>query len=165
MVFPTEVKFDIDALKTEIDSTSESTAIYIGADSKQFKRRGKKYIAYVTVLIIHYNGSRGAKIHKQITFEKDYGSFRQRLMKEVELAINVGYELADTIANRPFEIHLDINPDEKYRSSVLVKEATGYVMGMLGFKPKLKPEAFAASAVSDRWAVKNAKKYKTRGKS
>jgi len=153
---------DIDKLIFDIIESSPTTAIYVGADSKQFSKNRVKWIAYVTVVVIHFDGNRGAKLYKQYSFEKDYGSLRKRLMKEVELAIDLSYKITEFIEDRPFQIHLDINPDPKHKSSVCVKEATGYVMGMLGIMPTLKPEAFAASTVSDRWAVKQADRNKRR---
>lgn len=158
-------EFDFDEIKEAIRNSSDSTAIYIGSDSKKFKKgKGDIWVVYVTVVILHYDSSKGAKIFKQYKTERDFGSLRQRLMTEVQHAIAVGYELADDIGERPFEVHLDINPNPKYASHVCVKEATGYVLGMLGVKPYLKPEAFAASTVSDRWAVSEAKKRNRRYK-
>lgn len=158
-----DVLFDADEIAKEIRASSKSTAIYIGCDSKVYSDRSGRYIAFATVVIIHKDGSHGAKIYKQITTER-FMEMKQRLMKEVELAIDIGYKLLDDIGDRPFQIHLDVNPDPKYASSSCVKEATGYVLGMFGFKPKLKPEAWASSSVSDRWAVKEAKKRKVRVK-
>lgn len=155
--------FDLEELKQAISGSSEETAVYIGSDSKKFKKgKGDVWVVYVTVVILHYDSSKGAKIFKQYRTERDYGNLRVRLMKEVEDAINVAYDLRETIGDRPMEVHLDINPNPKYASHVCVKEATGYVLGMLGIKPLLKPEAFAASAVSDRWAVKEARKRNQR---
>jgi predicted RNase H-related nuclease YkuK (DUF458 family) len=87
---------------------------------------------------------------------------RPRLLAEVGDAIAAGLEILDTIGTRSFEIHLDINRGAMHKSSVLVKEATGYVMGTLGIEPKLKPDSFAASSVADRFCVKDAKKNSDR---
>lgn len=154
--------FEVEEIKAAINAESLNTAIYIGSDSKQFKKKKVNYVVYVTTVILHKNGSQGCRIYKQYITESDYGNLRQRLMREVEFGIGIAYELADVIGERPFEVHLDLNPDPKHKSNVCVKEANGYVLGMLGFEPKLKPEAFAASAVSDRWAVKEANKMKRR---
>jgi len=56
--------------------------------------------------------------------------------------------IADVVGERPFEVHLDINPNPDHRSSMIVKEAVGYVLAQ-GLKPVLKPDAVAASAVAD----------------
>lgn len=161
MNIPEDKVLDMDEVKDAIKSSSDTSSIYIGADSKQFTDKDRKHcVVYVTVVIIHFDSNSGAKIYKQYHTERDYGSLRRRLMREVELAINVAYELIDVVEDRPFQVHLDINTDPKHKSYACVKEATGYVMGMLGFQPQLKPNAFAASTVSDKWAVKEATKRK-----
>lgn len=48
------------------------------------------------------------------------------------------------------EIHLDINQNEVHNSSLVLKEAVGYVLGMTGLNAKVKPESFAASVCADR---------------
>jgi predicted RNase H-related nuclease YkuK (DUF458 family) len=158
-----DTKFNYEEVLHEIRTSSTQTAVYVGCDSKCFTKKGVKYVAFATVIVLHYDQSRGAKLFKAIHIERDFGSMRQRLMNEVYLTGEVGMRIADTVGTvRPFQIHLDINPDTRYKSSVCVKEATGYILGTLGFRPKLKPEAFAASAVSDNWAVKTAERYKQR---
>ena len=146
-----------------IDSPADSS-IYIGADSKVYSGSESPMVAYVTVIILHYGSSKGAKIFKSHKTSQYYGQIRQRLMEEVTEAIAAGMAIADIVENRCFEIHLDINRDERYKSSQLVKEATGYVLGTLGFEPKLKPDSFAASSVADRYCVKDAKKKKASSK-
>ncbi len=152
-----EQAFDFDEIREAIIDSPENSSVYIGADSKQYTSEGVHYVAYVTVIILHYGSAHGATIFRSLRIDRDYGNLRARLMAEVGDAIAAGYEIVDHIGDRSFEIHLDINRDLKYKSSALVKEATGYVLGSLGIVPKLKPEAFAASAVADRYAVKNAK--------
>ena len=146
-----EVSFDFDDIRRVIEDSSESSAIYVGADSQRYKKRGQHYVAYVTVIIIHIDGEHGGRLFKQIEVERDYGQVRLRLMNEVYRASAAAMEIQDFIGNRTFEIHLDINPDENFKSNAVVKEATGYVLGMFGFKPKIKPNGFAASTVSDRY--------------
>lgn len=152
-----EKEFDYNEIREAIEASPEDSSVYIGADSKQYTSEGVAYVAYVTVVILHFGSSRGASIFRSLRIDRDYGNLRQRLMTEVYHAGEVGYEIADCIGDRGFEVHLDINRDTRYKSSALVKEATGYVLGTLGIVPKLKPEAFAASAVADRYAVGNAK--------
>lgn len=152
-----ERQFDFDEVRTAIKESPDDSSIYIGADSKQYTSEGVHYVAYCTVIILHYGSAHGATIFKALRIDRDYGQLRTRLMAEVTDAIAAGYELIDHIEDRSMEIHLDINTNMQHKSSVLVKEASGYVLGSLGIQPKLKPEAFAASSVADRYAVKNAK--------
>lgn len=145
------VAFDYDEIREAIATTSQKSAVYVGADSQVYRRRGKSYVAYVTVIIIHIDGEHGGRLFKQVEVERDFGQTRLRLMNEVYKASAASIEIMEAVGDRHFEIHLDINPDEKYKSNLVVKEATGYVLGMLGIWPKIKPEGFAASTISDRY--------------
>jgi predicted RNase H-related nuclease YkuK (DUF458 family) len=152
------IPFDFEEIRQAILESPVDSSVYIGADSKVFSSHGNPMVAYVTVVILHYGSSKGAKIFKSHRTDRYYGQIRQRLMTEVTDAICAGTEIMDVIGDRGFEIHLDINRDERYKSSEIIKEATGYVMGTLGFEPKLKPESFAASSVADRFCVKDARR-------
>lgn len=146
---------DLEEVKQYIRNASRESKIYIGCDSERFKVNGKWFADYATVVVIHINGKNGAKIFGEITREKDYdfkvGKPSMRLMNEVTKAAELYYKLADSIADRPIEIHLDINPDERYGSSCAVTQAIGYIMGTCNMKPKIKPQSFAASIAADRF--------------
>ena len=58
--------------------------------------------------------------------------------------------LAPVLADRPVEVHLDINPDELHGSSCVVQQAIGYIRGTCNVIPMVKPRAFAASYAADR---------------
>jgi len=148
----------MDQICEEIAASPADSSVYIGTDSKVFSKHGEAMVAFVTVIILHFGSSKGAKIFKAHRTDRYYGNIRQRLMSEVTDAIAAATEIADFIEDRGFEIHLDINRDERYKSSAIVKEATGYVMGTMGFEPKLKPDSFAASSVADRFCVRDARK-------
>lgn len=153
-----EVDFDFDEIKKEIKASSKATAIYVGTDSVR-KRRS---VTYVTVIVIHYEGKHGAKIFQDIKVQRNYEkspkALRMRLMTEVGYAASAAAEIIECVGDRPFQIHLDINPCEDHGSSIVVKEATGYILGMFGFKPKLKPESFCASFAADKYANQTAKR-------
>jgi predicted RNase H-related nuclease YkuK (DUF458 family) len=71
-------------------------------------------------------------------------------MNEVYRASQMYLDLFDAIGDRHCEVHLDINPDELHGSSCVIQQATGYIRGLCGFPPKVKPEAFAATYAADR---------------
>lgn len=147
-----EHQMDMEAVKAFIKETTPETAVYVGCDSARFFNKDRvRMVAYVTVVVIHFDGNRGAKVFKQVDIQRDYGSLHTRLMNEVYYATNLAYELIEVVGERPFEIHLDINPNPRHKSSIAVKEAIGYVKGMLGIDAKLKPDSFAALAVADRY--------------
>lgn len=143
------VEMDIDVVRQAILDADPSSSVYIGCDSVVLDEE----IAYVTVVILHYESNHGGRIFKDIRFEYNHGNMRQRLMYEVCLVADIGYKISDVIGDKNFEVHLDINPDKQHASNAVMKEAVGYIIGMFGFEPKLKPHAFAASGASDHFAV------------
>jgi predicted RNase H-related nuclease YkuK (DUF458 family) len=148
-------KFDIDEVRQYITNSSESTSVYIGADSERYRGRdGNWYADYTTAIVIHIDGSRGCKVFGDVVTERDYDKRHDRpayrLMNEVYKASAMYLELFEAIGDRHVEVHLDINPDELHGSSCVIQQATGYIRGMCGFSPKVKPEAFAASYAADR---------------
>jgi predicted RNase H-related nuclease YkuK (DUF458 family) len=139
-----------DQAKEAILNSSESSSVYIGADSIRFKKKdGRWYAKYSTVIILHVDSKHGARIfHKNVEMP-DYGNLRQRLITEAGFAIEAASEIIDVIGNRRMEIHLDINPNPKHKSNVAVKEALGYVKGTTGLDAVIKPHSFAATHAAD----------------
>ena len=146
--------FDIEEVKRFIEATSESTSIYIGADSERYRRVDGWYADYTVAVVIHIDSSRGCKVFGKVDTERDYDKRHDRpsyrLMNEVYRASQMYMDLYEAIGYRHAEVHLDINPDEMHGSSCVIQQATGYIRGMCGFAPKVKPEAFAASYAADR---------------
>ena len=148
-------KMNIDEVREFIANSSDSTSIYIGADSERYRGRDDHWYAdYTVAVVIHIDGSRGCKVFGDVTTERDYDKRHDRpayrLMNEVYKASAMYLELFEAIGDRHVEVHLDINPDEMHGSSCVIQQATGYIRGMCGFAPKVKPEAFAASYAADR---------------
>ncbi len=136
--------FDYKKIREFIRSTSKESSIYVGCDSKQ--KTGSTI--FVVAIVVHIDSNRGAKVFFEIKKERRINSLRERLMREVDYAVLTALNIIDAVEDRPFEVHLDINPDDNYRSSVVVKEAIGYVRAQ-GLKPVLKPDSIAAYAVAD----------------
>lgn len=148
-------KFDIDEVKEFIRNSSETTSIYIGADSERYRGRNDFWYAdYTVAIVIHMDSSRGCKVFGKVDTERDFDNRHDRpatrLMNEVYRAAQMYLDLIDVIGDRHCEVHLDINPDEMHGSSCVIQQATGYIRGMCGFAPKVKPEAFSASYAADR---------------
>ena len=148
-------EFNIDEVKEFIRNTSDATSIYIGADSERYRGRNEQWFAdYTVAIVIHMDSSRGCKVFGKVDSERDYDNRHDRpatrLMNEVYRAAQMYLDLIDAIGDRHCEVHLDINPDEMYGSSCVIQQATGYIRGMCGFAPKVKPEAFSASYAADR---------------
>jgi hypothetical protein len=147
---------NIDEVVTYIKSSSPTSKIYIGSDSERFKLKGKWYADYATVVVIHIDGKHGCKIFGKITRELDFdrkvGRPALRLMNEAYKVQEMYSQLQEAIGDRFCELHLDINPDERYGSSCVVTQAIGYIIGTCNIEPKVKPFAFAASIAADRYS-------------
>ena len=148
-------KLDLDEVREFIENSSESTKIYIGSDSERHRRGGVWFADYAVVVVIHKDGKHGAKVFGEITTERDYDQAkdrpRMRLMNEVMKAAQLYLDLADAIGDRTCEVHIDINPNHKHGSSCVISEAVGYIRGMTGVTPRVKPEAWAASIAADKF--------------
>jgi predicted RNase H-related nuclease YkuK (DUF458 family) len=138
-----------DAAKEIIRYSSPSSSIYIGCDSKVFKSNGRWFAKYTTVIVIHRDSCHGAKVFHYSEVQPDFKNIVVRMVNEAQQAINVFEAISDVIGDRHVEIHLDINASPQHKSNQAAQQAMGYVLGMTGLKPKIKPEAFAASYAAD----------------
>jgi predicted RNase H-related nuclease YkuK (DUF458 family) len=147
--------FNVEEVKNFIRNSSDSTCVYIGADSERYRNKKNEWCAdYTVAIVVHLDGSRGCKVFGKISSERDYDKKHDRpafrLMNEVYKAAEMYMELADAIGDRHVEVHLDINPDVVHGSSCVVQQAIGYIRGTCNVIPMVKPEAFAASYAADR---------------
>ena len=147
-------KIDIAQVKEFIEAQSITTKIYLGADSERMKRNGKWYADYTLAIVVHIDGCHGCKIFGEVQTELDYdykaSKPSMRLMNEVYKVAELYQKLVDAIRERDVEIHLDINPDLKHNSSIVIQQAVGYIKGVCNVVPMVKPNAFAASYAADR---------------
>lgn len=147
-------KIDLKEVKEFIKSQSPTTKIYIGADSVRFRMNGKWYADYTLAVVIHIDGRHGCKIFGEVQRELDYDHRKSkpavRLMNEVYKVSELFQSLIDVLEDRHVEVHLDINPNEKFGSSCVVQQAIGYIKGTCNVIPMIKPNAFAASYAADR---------------
>ena len=131
----------------------KNTKVYLGCDSVGIFRNGRAHGRYATVCIIHKNGNKGCKIFSHKSYEPDYdlkkSRPKMRMMNEVMKVTQLYIQLAPFIDEFDIEIHLDINTDPNHGSSCAATEAAGYVLGVTGITPKLKPDSWAASFGAD----------------
>lgn len=143
--------------KEAIRNSSATSSVYVGCDSIRFRKHGRWYAKYATVIIVHRDSSKGGKMFYDLQVLPDFSkdkSPKQRLLNEVMFAVNAAMEIMDTLDGRHMEIHLDINPDPKHKSNVAAKEGMGYVLGSTGLEAKIKPHAFAAMHAAD-WVARH----------
>ena len=70
---------DLDEVREFIRNTSDSTCIYIGADSERYCGKDNLWYAdYTLAVVIHYEGSRGCKVFGSVCTERDYDQRKDR---------------------------------------------------------------------------------------
>ena len=147
-------KLDINYVRDFIQAQSLETKVYIGGDSRRFRRNGKWHAEYTLAVVVHIDGNHGCKIFGESSIELDYDQKRSRpamrLMNEVYKISELYLKLHEVLEDREVEVHLDINPDEMHGSSCVVQQAIGYIRGTCNVIPLVKPNAFAASYAADR---------------
>jgi len=141
-------------IKSVLSGVDENlTKIYFGCDSLRMKKNKVWHAKYATVMIIHKNGKNGCRIFRDISWERDYDQNKARpalrLMNEVYKVSELFIQMHPFIKGYDIEVHLDVNPDERFGSSCVAKQAAGYILGVTGIHPKLKPDALAASFGAD----------------
>ena len=148
-------KIDIDELTEFIATQNDETKVYVGCDSFRRKNKGVWFAHYTTVVVVHMNGRNGCRVFGYIDSERDYDQKKSapamRLMNEVYRAVAMLEKIMPAIGNKAVELHLDLNPDKKHGSSCVVSQAIGYVRGVSGIDPKVKPEGWAATHCADHF--------------
>lgn len=122
--------------------------IVIGTDSQT----NAKQTVYVTAVIIHRVG-KGARFYTRKWQSRPIHNFRYRIYRETEYSLELMQQLKDTgflsdVLDWPVEIHLDVGT--KGESRKMIQEVVGWVTAV-GYTVKIKPEAYGASAVADRF--------------
>ena len=130
--------------------------IIVGCDSSS----GLEPHFPVAIVILRV-GEGGRFFLKRIKYpSRKFYNFHQRVLEEVLLSCELALSLREIlekeiktvsqIPNYQFRyIHADVG--ENGATKDMVKEVTGLIRGN-GFEPKIKPEAYAASVVADRYS-------------
>ena len=125
-------------------TTAGQRVIHVGCDSQQHE----KVTEFVTVVILLRPGKGGRVLYTKERVLR-INSLRERLLTEVMHSVNVGFQLNAVISDDvEMVIHVDANPNLKYKRSKFLPELVGYVMGQ-GFTCLTKPDSWAAMHVAD----------------
>lgn len=135
-----DLRSELKALMAE----SPDRELVIGTDSQN----AGNITEYITVVIVLRPGKGGRCFFSRERVPR-IKSLRERLMKEVWMSVELGMELnVDIPETQKLTIHIDANPDTKFKSSDVVQEMVGLVLGQ-GFGAVVKPDAWAASHAAD----------------
>jgi len=128
--------------------------IIIGCDSSS----GETPDFPVAVVILRV-GEGGRFFLKKIGYKnRKFYNWKTRVLEEVLLSCELALFLREKVEKKleayPFNyqfryIHADIGENGATRN--MIKEVTGLIRGN-GFEPKIKPEAYVASTVADRYS-------------
>jgi predicted RNase H-related nuclease YkuK (DUF458 family) len=128
--------------------------VIVGCDSSSGEEPNFP-VAIVVLRVGHGGRFFLKKIHYQ---NRKFYNLKQRILEEVllscQLALNLREVLNEKIRGKNFNyqlryIHADIG--ENGATKDMIKEVIGLIKGN-GFEPKIKPEAFVASTVADRYS-------------
>ena len=135
------------------NSTTSRCKVYIGTDSKRYRREGLWYAKFATAVVIHKEGNHGCKVFIVHSVERDYDAKKSkpmnRMLTETYKTSEIYEELKTLLEGKEVEIHLDINPSEMHGSNCALTSAVGYIRGVCDIIPKVKPFALAASFAAD----------------
>ena len=147
-------KFNIDEVRNFIYNQSPETKVYLGVDSERVIHQNKWCVDYTVAVVVHIDGKHGCKIFGYVEREPDWDQKKNkpalRLMNEVYKVANLFNELSEVLQDRHVEVHLDLNPSERYASNQVINQAIGYIRGTCNLEPQIKPQAFAATYAADR---------------
>lgn len=147
-------KLNFDEVRDFINAQSLETKIYIGGDSRRFRKNGVWHAEYTMAIVVHIDGKHGCKIFGESSIEVDYDQKRSRpamrLMTEVYKISELYLKLHEVLEDREIHVHLDLNLNAEHGSSCVVQQAIGYIRGVCNVIPIVKPNAWCASYAADR---------------
>ena len=153
----------IERIVKEVLKAPENSKLYLGADSVRYTRKnGETWAKITTVAVLHIAGRHGCKVigenQDERVFDKRLDRPQYRMMQECyklsELYLNLADALIEEDIDIPIELHLDIATDPQHGSNCAAKQAAGYIRGVCGMEPILKPVAWAASTAADLFTKK-----------
>jgi len=123
--------------------------VFVGTDS-QVHRKIKK-VVYVTCIVLYKKG-KGGRVFLAKENERYANSLKERLMNEVWRSLQVAFEMQRILpANAELVVHIDVNSKKRFKSADYCQELVSMVTGQ-GFKCRIKPEAWAAQAVANKFS-------------
>ncbi len=147
------IKMNMAEVREYISGCSKESKIYFGADSERINIDGTWYVDYLLAVVIHIDSKHGGKmfghVERELDFDRRLDRPKMRLMNEVYKIASLYLELADILEDRQVSIHLDLNPLPIHGSNCATSEAIGYIKGVCGIDPVVKPNSWVASNVAD----------------
>ena len=130
------------------DVPDQKYRVVIGTDSQVHNH---DEVDFVSALIIHRVGSGGIYFWQREKVKKPY-ALRERIYEEATRSMTLAEEFLQAFKNNVLEYDLEIHVDvgRLGETRVMINEVVGMIRGS-GFEVKIKPEAYGAQSVADRY--------------
>ena len=140
---PISMNYILDSL-----CNNNSYEIHVGCDSHKI---GNQYV--FAVVIAGYIQRRGGTFffHRKRSKDIQLSNMKVRLMKEVELALDIARQIEGHFPERRITVHLDLNPKPEFASYRVLSSAVSWVRSC-GYDTLVKPNAWASSSLADSFA-------------
>lgn len=135
------------------DKPEKEYEVVVGCDSSSETQPD-----FPVAIVLLRVGEGGRYFLKKVSYEdKEFHNIRERVLEEVVLSCDLALKLREDLKEKVDPdldynlryIHADIGTNG--RTKDMIKEVVGLIKGN-GFMPKIKPEAYVASSLADRFA-------------
>ncbi len=122
--------------------------VVIGTDSQT---RNRTDVDFVSAIIVHRVGRGGIYFWQREKVKKPY-ALRERIYEEASRSMVLAQDFLQTFKNKLLEYDLEIHVDigRLGETRAMINEVVGMIRGS-GFKVKIKPEAYGAQSVADKY--------------
>jgi len=137
------VKIDMIEYVREYLSGKENVEILIGCDSQNFSDK----TIYAIVVALYHKGKGAHVLYSKWKTQRE-PTRSVRLLSEVWYAVEVAEKMREAGLPKVKWIDIDINPDPKYKSNEVFRQAVGLVEGM-GYEVRYKTLGPIATYAAD----------------
>ena len=131
-----------------LSNAGSNTTIHVGCDSHFVKND----CVFAVVVALCTPGKGGTYFFARKKFQrKNFLNMKLRLLREVENCLAMADLIRENIERDDIVVHLDINPNKLYKSSLVFTSATSWVKSQ-GYECIVKPDAWASSCLADAYA-------------
>ena len=131
-----------------IKNNHDKFEIHVGCDSHFIRDK----CVFAIVIALYEPGRGGTYFFARSRVSRsDFLNMKLRLLKEVELSIATADKLIGLQNREDMFVHLDINPDTRFKSSQVFTSATSWVKSQ-GYNCVVKPDSWASSWLADAYA-------------
>ena len=129
-----------------VESSRGKRELHVGCDSHFIGNR----CIFAVVIALYEKGKGGTYFFARIKKDRKlFHNLKIRLLKETEYSISLAGLISN--AQNDVNVHLDINPNEAFKSNVVFTSATAWVKS-LGYQCIVKPDSWASSWLADAYA-------------